>query len=105
MVPRRWMGVAGVSAVAIAVSTCLLCASPFAHPAVASGPDNSHFPNVELITQDGQKVHFYDDLIKGKIVAIVLIYTNCQYSCPPETARPAQCRQELGDRAGHGISV
>src|SRR4051812_8949028 len=35
---------------------------------VNSGPNR--FPNVELITQDGKKVHFYDDLIKGKVVAI-----------------------------------
>src|SRR5262249_42490522 len=30
----------------------------------------NHFPNVELFTQDGKKVRFYDDLIKGKVVAI-----------------------------------
>ncbi len=64
---------------------------------------NSHFPNVELITQDGQKVHFYDDLIKGKIVAIDLIYTNCEYACPLETARMAQIQKKLGDRVGQDI--
>ena len=26
----------------------------------------NYFPNVELTTQDGKVVHFYDDLIKGK---------------------------------------
>src|SRR5690348_6329161 len=100
MLPRRW---AGVSAIAIAISAFLLFASSFAHPVAASGPDNSHFPNIELITQDGQRVHFYDDLIKGKIVAIVLIYTSCQYSCPLETARLAQVQKKLGDRVGNDI--
>jgi protein SCO1/2 len=70
--------------------------------AVADGP-NSHFPNVELITQDGKKVHFYDDLIKGKIVAIDLIYTTCHYACPLETARMAQVRKKLGARVGTDI--
>src|SRR6185503_8698754 len=46
---------------------------------VASDSDvsssSTHFPNVELITQDGKKVRFYDDLIKGKVVAIELMYT------------------------------
>src|SRR5215467_346550 len=70
--------------------------------AIADGP-NSHFPNVELITQDGKKVHFYDDLIKGKIVAIDLIYTTCHYSCPLETARMAQVQKKLGDRVGSDI--
>src|SRR5262249_25427143 len=64
---------------------------------------NSHFPNVELITQDGKKVHFYDDLIKGKIVAIDLIYTNCEYACPLETARMAQVQKKLGNRVGQDI--
>ena len=74
-----------------------------AHTVAADGPDRSHFPNVELITQDGKKVHFYDDLIKGKIVAIDMIYTSCQYSCPLETARLAQVQKKLGDRVGQDI--
>lgn len=62
-----------------------------------------HFPNVELINQDGKKVHFYDDLIKGKIVAIDFIYTSCEYACPLETARMAQVQKKLGDRVGSDI--
>ena len=72
-------------------------------PLSADGPDKSHFPNVELITQDGKKVHFYDDLIKGKIVAIDLIYTTCHYACPLETARLVQVQKKLGDRVGKDI--
>ena len=34
-----------------------------------------YFPNVELTTQDGQKVRFYDDLLKDKLVALNVIYT------------------------------
>ena len=63
----------------------------------------NHFPNVELITQDGKKVHFYDDLVKGKVVAIDLIYTTCKYNCPLETARLVQLQKLLGDRMGKDI--
>jgi protein SCO1/2 len=63
----------------------------------------SYFPNVTLTTQDGASVHFYDDLIKGKIVAINLIYTTCKYSCPLETARLAQVQTVLGDRMGREV--
>jgi len=56
-----------------------------------------------LINQDGKKVHFYDDLIKGKIVAIDLIYTTCEYACPLETARLAQVQKKLGSRVGDDI--
>jgi protein SCO1 len=63
----------------------------------------TRFPNTELITQDGKKVHFYDDLVKGKIVAIDFIYTTCQYACPLETARMTQVQKKLGDRVGSDI--
>jgi protein SCO1/2 len=63
----------------------------------------SHFPNVELITQDGKKVRFYDDLIKGKVVALELIYTTCKYNCPLETARLVQVQKLLGNRMGKDI--
>jgi protein SCO1/2 len=62
-----------------------------------------YFPNVELTTQDGKTVHFYDDLLKGKLVAIDMIYTHCVDSCPLETARLAQVQKILGDRVGKDI--
>src|SRR3954466_12371134 len=60
------------------------------------------FPDVTLTTQDGEDVKFYD-LIKGRIVAIDLIYTTCQYACPLESARLARMQQILGDRMGKDI--
>ena len=64
---------------------------------------SSHFPNVELITHEGKKVRFYDDLIKGKVVAIELMYTTCKYNCPLETARLVQLQKLLGDRMGKDV--
>ena len=71
----------------------------------ASGPrwGADYFPNVPLITQDGRKVHFYDDLLKGKTVAIELIYTHCVDSCPLETARLVQAQKILGSQVGKDI--
>jgi len=62
-----------------------------------------YFTNVELTTHEGRTVRFYDDLIKGKIVAIDLIYTTCQYACPLETARLAQVERLIGDRMGRDV--
>lgn len=39
-------------------------------------------PEVELVDQHGNKVHFYSDLVKGKIVAINTIFTTCTTVCP-----------------------
>jgi protein SCO1/2 len=63
----------------------------------------NYFPNIELTTQDGKTVHFYDDLIKGKTVGINLIYTHCEYACPLETARLVQVQKILGDQMGKDI--
>src|SRR6267378_854647 len=72
--------------------------------AVAGGPWGAqYFPNVPLTTQDGTVVHFYDDLLKGKAVAINLIYTHCSASCPLETAKLAQVQRLLGDRVGKDV--
>lgn len=99
MLARRLFGWKGISALLFVASA--LSVAIGALP--ASGTDASRFPNTELITQDGKKVHFYDDLIKGKIVAIDFIYTSCGYACPLETARLAQVQQKLGARVGQDI--
>ena len=62
-----------------------------------------YFPNSALTTQDGQVVHFYDDLLKGKNVAINLIYTRCTASCPLETAKLTQVYKLLNGRVGKDI--
>lgn len=65
----------------------------------------NYFPNVELVTQDGNKVHFYDDLIKGKVFAISFIYTRCSDSCPLETAAMRKLQKALGDRVGQDVML
>jgi len=90
------------------IVVCCLVAALWLLASVRVSTDNSrwganYFPNVTLTTQDGRSVHFYDDLIKGKIVAINLIYTSCQYNCPLETARLAQVQKLLGDRMGKDV--
>lgn len=63
----------------------------------------NHFPDAPLITQDGQTVKFYDDLIKGKTVLINFIFTRCGNVCPLETAKLSQVYKLLGDRMGKDV--
>lgn len=63
----------------------------------------NHFPNVPLLTHDGKKVYFYEDLIKGKVVVINFIYTSCPNSCTLETAHLREVQAILGDRVGQDI--
>ena len=60
-------------------------------------------PDVELVDQDGRKVHFYTDLVKGKVVAVNFIFTTCTTICPPLGATFARVQKELGERAGRDV--
>jgi protein SCO1 len=91
-----------------AIAACILAAAYLLAGATRAAADNSYwganyFPNVPLITQDGKTLHFYDDMLKGKIVLINFIYTECGDSCPLETAKLAQVYKLLGDRMGKDI--
>jgi protein SCO1 len=92
-----------IEAVGVLLLAALALASPTSLSAASARWGADYFPNVPLITQDGQTVRFYDDLLKDKIVAIDLVYTRCQFECPLETARMAQVQQLLGDRVGRDI--
>jgi protein SCO1 len=63
----------------------------------------SYFPNVELTDQDGKAHKFYDDVIKGKVVALNFIYTKCTDVCPVDTAQLRQVAELLGDKLGRDI--
>jgi protein SCO1 len=87
---------------AFALTALAVGAAVFATAAVANGRLGQN-ANVPLITQDGQQVHFYDDVLKGKTVAVNFIYTRCMFTCPLETARMVQVQKILGDRVGKDI--
>lgn len=63
----------------------------------------NYFPNPELVTHEGKTVRFYDDVLKGKTVAINVVYTECQDVCPLETAKLVQVQKMLGERFGRDI--
>jgi protein SCO1 len=87
----------GVAA-AVVLSLC-------ATAAVAGKRGADYFPNAELITQEGRKVRFYDDVLKGKQVAINAIFTSCKDVCPLETANMVQLRKVLGERFGRDVHL
>ncbi len=64
-----------------------------------------HFPNLQLITQHGKKVQFYDDLIKDRKVIINFMFTSCANACPLVTANLVRVQRILHDRIGRGIHM
>jgi protein SCO1 len=71
-----------------------------------SGPEvmrKRFFPNVPLVTHEGKRVHFYDDLLHGKIVVLNLMYADCTSVCPLITANLVQVQKLLGERTKRDI--
>lgn len=85
----------------LAVSMLFAALPSAVHASSVWGAD--YFPNVELTTQDGDSVRFFDDLIKDKIVVVNFIYTTCADTCPLETAQLVKVQQILGDRLGQDV--
>ncbi|HET9285814.1 MAG TPA: SCO family protein [Candidatus Angelobacter sp.] len=100
---RRKLRAGFTTGAATFLTAILFLTANFSPAAAQSRYGANYFPNVVLTTQDGKKVHFYDDVLKGKSVVIDMIYTTCGYACPLETARLAQVQKVLGDRVGKDI--
>ena len=62
-----------------------------------------HLPNVPLLTQDGERVRFYDDLVKDKIVTLNFFYADCDDICPMVTSNLAKVQKLLGDCVGRTV--
>lgn len=65
----------------------------------------TRFPNVPLLTHEGRQVRFYDDLVRGKVVAINMMYAQCTNSCPATTANLRLVQKMLGERAGRDVHL
>jgi protein SCO1/2 len=59
-----------------------------------------YFSDVELINQDGQKMRFYSDVLKDKVVVINTFFTTCTGVCPPINRTLERMQEALGDRLG-----
>lgn len=63
------------------------------------------FPNVTLITQEGRPVRFYDDLLKGHLVALNFFYIECQGTCPGVTSTLVEVERSLRNRLSRDLRI
>jgi cytochrome oxidase Cu insertion factor (SCO1/SenC/PrrC family) len=59
---------------------------------------SARIPNVHVYDQNGKQLNFYQDLVKGRTVAINFIFTTCTTICPPLTATFRRVQQDLAER-------
>jgi len=101
-----WLRVDGLASASVILKTIREAQAqrtPAASPVEAQAA--KYFPNLELITQDGVPVRFYDDVLRGKTALINFLFTTCAGVCPPMTANLARVQKLLGDRVGRDIVI
>lgn len=59
-----------------------------------------YFTDVELINQDGEKMRFYSDVLKNKVVVVNSFFSTCAGVCPPMNRNLEKVQEALGDRLG-----
>jgi protein SCO1/2 len=72
-------------------------------PAATQSGAEKYFTDVVLVNQNGEKMRFYSDLIKGKVVIINSFFGTCQGSCLPMNRNLAKLQEALGDRVGKDV--
>lgn len=77
-------------------------------PAVAADADpnareREYFTDLELVTQDGERVRFFTDVLKDHVVLINFIFTNCGSACPLLTRSLVSVADLLGDDVGKSV--
>ena len=100
------------SAVTLSLLATLLPGAPRAQevhkhaaPPTAAIKDagESRIPDVNCLDQNGKKLRFHTDLVKGKVVVISFIYTSCTYLCTRIGESTTRLQTALGDRLGRDV--
>ncbi|HEX8089025.1 MAG TPA: SCO family protein [Blastocatellia bacterium] len=78
-----------------------------AHAAKPGGeaPAQPRIPDVACLDQNGKSLRFHTDIVKGKVVVISFIYTNCTYLCTRIGESVARLQTALGDRVGRDVHL
>ena len=74
---------------------------PVAAPKTETGSSSftsAKIPHTRVLDQNGKELDFYNDLIKGKSVAINFLFTTCTAICPPLASTFRRVQQEAQTR-------
>ena len=98
--------VAGIAIALVAAAAT----HPFAQPArqAPSTPERGnalegYFPNVMVTTHEKRRVRFFDDLVKGRTVAINFMFASCTAVCPLSTDNLRKVQELIQARLGKDV--
>ena len=112
---RDMLGMLGLAPLAGGVTQSFAADSLAPAPAAAKAQTQSakarrriqeqHLPNVPLITHEGKRVLFYDDLVKNKKVSMNFFYANCDEICPLVMANLAKVQRLLANHVDRSFQM
>jgi len=65
----------------------------------------TYFTDVVLVNQNGEKMRFYSDLLRGKVVIINSFFGTCRGVCLPLNRNLEKVQAALGDRLGKDVHI
>jgi protein SCO1 len=71
----------------------------------SQSPAHKYFTDVVLVNQNGEKMRFYSDLLKGKVVIMNSFFGTCQGVCLPLNRNMEKLQQALGDHVGKDVHI
>ena len=80
-------------------------ASVQAAPPAEQTPAQKWFSDVELVDQDGRKVRFYSDLLKGKTVVVNAFFATCKGVCAPMSQNLQRVQEAFRERVGKDLHI
>ncbi len=106
-----WLGALLAVQWSVTASTVGNAHDPATHAAehgqqlAAETPPPRKIPDAAVVDQDGRPLSFYRDLVRGRIVAIDFIFTDCSTFCRPVTAILRAVQERLGARIGKDMML
>ena len=102
---QSWKSCKSPLNITLAITALLFFLAPLAMGQQQPAPSAAakYFSDVELINQDGQKLRFYSDVLKDKVVIINAFFTTCTSVCPPMNRNLEKIQDALGDRLGKDV--
>ena len=97
------LAVSAAMLVSLSAATVAVASTASADTTAAEAKARNYFTNLEVVDQDGQRLNFYDDVLKDKVVAINFIFTNCQGACPLMTKNLTFVRDMMGGEVGKSV--
>ncbi|MBI5364578.1 MAG: SCO family protein [Planctomycetes bacterium] len=76
-----------------------------APPAASESAAQQWFTDTELVDQDGRKVRFYSDLIRGKTVVIDCFFSECTGVCPVLSRNLRALMEVADERLGRDVQL